>query len=90
MKTTIITQTEEIINYDNIFKITSAEAEVEGSMLYVLLAYPIGVSATEDDTDKLIQLGVWDEETKLIRVYDDLIKFLTKGVESVFRVPIEV
>lgn len=90
MKTTIITQTEEIINYDNIFKITSAEAEVAGSMLYVILAYPVGVSATEDDTDKLIQLGVFDDEAKLTSVYDDLIKFLTKGVESAFRIPVEV
>ena len=90
MKTTIITQTEEIINYDNIMKITMAEADVNGHELYVLVAYPVGVNVNEDDTDQLLQLGVFDDENKAVRVYDELIKFLENGVNTAFRIPIDI
>lgn len=90
MKTTIITQTEEIINFDNVVKITTAEASIDDTVLYVLLAYPVGVKVTEDDSDQLIQLGVYDDENKAVKVYEELIKFLEKGVSSVFRIPVDV
>lgn len=90
MKSIIITQTEEIINFDNLLKITIAEASIDDKDLYALIAYPIGVKPTEDDSDQLIQLGLYDDENKILKVYDDLIKFLGNGVASVFRIPIDV
>lgn len=90
MKVTLITQTEEIINYDNLLKITTAEAELDGKPLYVIIAYPLGVKVTEEDTDHLIQLGVYDEETKAVKVYEELVKFLKNGVASVFAFPVDI
>lgn len=86
MTMTIITQTEEIVNYGNLLQIFIAEGTYDGAEAFALVAQPI----TTVTDDELIQLGVYDSEDKCRKVHHDLIKWLKTNVQSVFEVPATV
>lgn len=87
MTMTIITQTEEIVNYGNLLQIFIAEGTYDGAEAFALVAQPI---TTVTESDELIQLGVYDSEDKCRKVHHDLIKWLKTNVQSVFEVPATV
>lgn len=89
MKMTIFTQTEEIVNFDNLTKITMLEGTFGDVPVYAILAYPIGVPADEEDPDKLIQLGVFTDENNCHDAYQKLMQLLKRGVDTVFEVPLD-
>lgn len=88
MKCAIITQSEEIINYDNILKILIMEGTYGDVTAYAIIAVPTGVSVDEENSDKLVQLAVYDSEEKCKNVFNDLIKWLKNGVQPVFEIPV--
>lgn len=90
MKCAIITQSEEIINYDNILKILIMEGTYGDVTAYAIIAVPKGVSVDEDNPDKLVQIAVYDSAEKCQIVFNDLIKWLKNGVQPVFDVPVTV
>ncbi len=91
MTMTIITQTEEIVNYSNLLKIYMAEGTYGDADVFAIVALPImqNIIAAADD-DNVIQLGIYDSEDKCRTVYEQLKKWLTSGVQPVFDVPVTV
>lgn len=91
MKCTIITQTEEIVNYDNILKIFMAEGSYGGEDdYYALVAQPTGtVLVTEEDYENLIQLGIYRSYEKCYQIYESFVKLLKRGMDAVFEIPLD-
>lgn len=92
MTMTIITQTEEIVNYGNVLQIFIVEGTYDGVEAFALVAEPIYIENKNDKSmdDKLIQLCVYDSEDKCRKVERDLIKWLKGNVQSVFEIPATV
>ena len=87
MKITIITQTEEVVNYDNILKISMIEAMYGDVNVYAVVAVPNGTAVNEDDPEKLVQLGIYTSENKCREVYGELLHQFRRGVDTVFDMP---
>lgn len=91
MTMTIITQTEEIVNYNNLLKITIAEGTYGDNEVYAIVGLPaIDADKVENEEDVLIQIGIYDTEDKCHKVFEQLKKWLASGVQPVFNVPVTV
>lgn len=90
MKFAIFTQTEDIVNWDNILRVMIAEGTYGDTSAYALLAQPLG-TVVNDEGDvvegELIQLGMFINEEKCREVYSLLKKHLSRGVDNIFEVP---
>lgn len=91
MTMTIITQTEEIVNYNSLLKIYIAEGTYGDNDVYAIVGLPATeIDSFENEADALIQLGIYDSEDKCHSVFEQLKKWLASGVQPVFSVPVTV
>ncbi len=90
---TIITQTEDLINYDAIKKICLVVGTIDDeqdnsqTQVYAVLAFDINSDiADEEDGDNSIQLGIYRSEIECRNVINEFISCL-QAKESVFIMP---
>jgi hypothetical protein len=84
MTKSIITQTDDVVNYENIVRIYMTSGTYDDIEVYALVAQANGFSAADDN--ELIQLGIFEEQEQCAAVYDKLKKWLKDGVNSLFEV----
>lgn len=84
----IYTQTDELVNLDNIVRITPVEAEAENTesgedvTAYALVAVTVN--------DEEIQLGIYETEQQLFTVVDEIKKWISNTVSPLYNVPVTV
>lgn len=90
---TIVTQTDELVNYDFVKKITlvsgTVEDEATGDSLtvYVMLAFDVLSEVSEDEYEKCsIQLGAFNSENECRNAFEQLIGSIS-AKDNVFVVP---
>lgn len=85
---TIITQDEELINYNSIKRIAAFIGDVEGKdeKVYAVLAFDTNSSIDDEITDGVMQLGIYNNEYECNSVMQMLIEQLEKNA-PVFRMP---
>lgn len=86
MNLTICTQSEEIINLENIISIAYMPAEIED--IYSGKPITVFVISARDVTDNEFQLGVFRTEEEVVKVWNDIKAWLQKIGVSQFTVPI--
>ena len=85
MTMTIMTQTEELINYAHIARITLLVGDYDGEQAYALYAIPPGVKDSQADLeDKAVQLCISRSENAVRDVLDKLKKWLANGNQPLF------
>lgn len=97
MTSSIITQDGDIINYANVARIavftvsnsgeTSEEAAELGTETVYLVEALTTYEPLDDDEDGSFTLGVYEEPEQAEEAVEKIIKWLEKGMESVFRMP---
>lgn len=83
MTMTIITQTEEIINFGNILKLTHMVGEYDGEQAYAIYAFPVSEAEVSeaDLEERAIQLCISHSETAIKEVFDKIKKWLQNGTQ---------
>ena len=84
MNLTICTQSEEIINLENIISIAYMPAEIED--IYSGKLITVFVISARDVTDNEFQLGVFRTEEEVVKVWNDLNAWLQENGVSQFSV----
>lgn len=85
MTMTIATQTEELVNYQNVLAITQAEGTVDDDNGGIRNAYAVIATLVNGED---MQLGVYDTDVDCGNAYENLKKWLKAGVNSMFEMPI--
>lgn len=86
MKLTICTQSEEIINLENIISIAYMPAETED--IYSGKPTTVFVISARDVTDNEFQLGIFRTEEEVVKVWNDLKARLQEVGVSQFSIPV--
>ena len=99
MKSSIITQDGDIINYDHVIRIAiftvsnveedtaeAAELGIEPASIYLIEA-ETDFEPMDDEADNSFTLAAYDDREKAENAMEQIIKWLEKGMESVFRMP---
>lgn len=86
MNFTICTQSEEIINLENIISIAYMPAEIED--IYSGNPITVFVISARDITDNEFQLGIFRTEEEVVKVWNDIKAWLQKVGVLQFAVPV--
>lgn len=73
---TIISQDGELINYDNIKKITSFVGDIDGAKVFAIIAFDLNSTIEDDITDGAIQLGIYNDITECDKEINNIISAL--------------
>lgn len=86
MNFTICTQSEEIINLENVISIAYMPAEIED--IYSGKPTTVFVISARDVTDNEFQLGIFRTEEEMVKVWNDLKAWLQKVGVLQFSIPV--
>lgn len=86
MNFTICTQSEEIINLENIISIAYMPAEIED--IYSGKPTTVFIISARDVTDNEFQLGIFRTEKEVVKVWNDLKAWLQKVGVLQFSIPV--
>lgn len=90
MKCAILTQSQELVNWDNVSSVSMQEGTYGEAgreiAAYAVLAYPSREMVDEDD---YTQLGVYREFENCQKAFDGLISHINKGSYGIYKMPEE-
>lgn len=81
MTKVINTQTEDLVNFENIIKISMIPGTYDNVEVYAIVAQPVGMRESEDE---IIQLGIYEDAEKCGKIMDNLKKWLRDNLSTVF------
>lgn len=83
---TIITQESELVNYNSLTRISTYEGEVDGTVCFAVIGFPMDSKIEDDVTDGVIHLGIYNSEEECADVINKFIEAI-ENEQKIFRMP---
>lgn len=84
---TIITQENDIVNYNGLSHISTYTGAVENTECFAVLAFSTNSKIEDEITDGAIQLGLYNSDDECKKVLNDLVNAILTE-QKIFRMPI--